>query len=299
MSTLALLTDRLFDYAGMFPPAALPFEEALRKSAGFPDTLRRPEIRNADMVLTPDTLPRLTPEAMEAAGWAPDRPCTVCLVGVPAADLGAQADAALSWNQARTDGPFAARIVSVETTVGDDLRDPAPVRDALAAAQASLGDITLCVEPRWPDAAWAQGQDRVLALLDDLPGAGLKVRCAGPTALSHATLGKLLPEVVRRGLRLKATQGLHHPFAGDERHGNGHGFLNLAVGLRMARVLGADTLTELLADPEPASFVFGDGLRWREHCLLAQRVHDEVRRVPFQIGSCSLDEPDADLAAIL
>ena len=49
--TLELLLSRLFDYAGMFPPAGRSFHEALKESASLPTSLTRPGMLSSDLVL--------------------------------------------------------------------------------------------------------------------------------------------------------------------------------------------------------------------------------------------------------
>ena len=69
----------LFDHAGMFPPAALSFEDALREAAVLPDVLARPDLLQNDLVLTPEHWAKVDDEALAAADY--DRTLHVCLVG--------------------------------------------------------------------------------------------------------------------------------------------------------------------------------------------------------------------------
>lgn len=297
MNSLDLLTDRLFDYAGMFPPAALSFEDALAESARFPRTLHRSGLLAADMVVTPESLQRVDGDALKAAGF--DRECTLCLVGVPADQALPTAAAIKAFNRDRRDA--GQRIVSLELHF-----DEVPAPMVVDAARRPLGDdVQVYVEAKWPDAALSERLPEVLGLLDafnasgEAPPVGFKVRCAGPTALSHATLAQVLEAVAERRIPFKSTQGLHHPFAFDPTHQNEHGFLNVAAALRFAQAgaLSGDDLVHLLRDPEPASFSFQDGLGWTHHRLLMQRLR-EALEIPFAIGSCSLAEPDEDLATL-
>ena len=302
---LERVTDGLFDYAGMFPPAALSFEDALAESARFPETLHDPELVAADMVLTPDALTRLTKEALHEAGYA-GRPCRVCLVGVPVTDAPKQAEAVVAFNRERAHDSPPQRIISLEVHFENE--DITTIQGAMDKAQRILDACTdrvqLYLEPKWDDARLAKGLTGVMQIMDsinhDAPHVGFKVRCAGPTALSHATLAKVMAHVNLRSIPLKLTQGLHHPFAGDPTHGNVHGFLNVVFGLRLHRDTDMDVeeLATLLADDAPADFVWDHGIGWRGRRISMQSVVESSLAVPFSIGSCSIAEPDADLSGL-
>src|SRR5690242_12892945 len=108
MNALDLLTARLFDYAGMFPPASLGFAEALAEAARAP-RLARPSMLATDMVVDGANLRNVTLKALEKAGFG-DTLCSVALVGVPEKDLRRVLPRVASFNQSR-DG--AAAVVSV------------------------------------------------------------------------------------------------------------------------------------------------------------------------------------------
>lgn len=304
MNALDALLEGLFDYAGMFPPAALSLEEAVRESARFPDALERPDMLGADLVLRPDGLARLRTEDLAAAGFSPRRGCKICLVGVPLADAEAQARNLTTWNQERALAKVPQSVVSLE--VHADLARPAhevaaslmPLRFLLAET-----DVRIYLEPAWDDATWQERFDDAFACIDatnedgELRPVGLKVRCGGPNALSPATLARIIAAVNERELAWKATQGLHHPLV-EERHGNQVGFVGLVTALRLQRALGesfgADESAACIAEQDPDAFTFDDGLRWRDH-VVAGTALGRTLRTRFQIGSCSLREPDEDL----
>jgi hypothetical protein len=297
MNGLDALTEGLFDYAGLFPPAALGLEEALRESARAP-RLHRPRMVAADLVLTPKELPRITRQGLYFSGFG-DTTCTLCLVGVDRNGLAAAVAQAQGFN--RTGAPWA-RITALEAH-GDAFS--ATGFQGLDKARGDLGDVRLFIEPRWPNTAWAGRQPKLMALLARLkesgPAVGLKVRGAGPTAVTKATLARLIPDVTRLGVPFKATQGLHHPIL-EARYGNSLGFLNLALALRLCQAqgdgLGASDLAALLKESDPAAFDFSDGVEWRDYGLYPDTLERAKRGLPFTIGSCSLGEPDADLVRL-
>ncbi len=296
---LERVTDGLFDYAGMFPPAALNFEDALSESARFPETLHDPELVANDLVLTPEALEKLDEAALHHAGFA-GRPCRVCLVGVSVQDAVAMAGRVKEFNLMRHRQNPPQRINALELHFEDE--GFRTVQEAVKGARKILGKkVALYLEPKWDDERMAGGFDGVMAILDDInegsPKVGLKVRCGGPTKLSHIMLARVMGYANHRSIPLKFTQGLHHAFAGDPRHDNKHGFLNCVFGLRLHRdtSMSLDELVACLADDEPANFVWEEGIGWRGHRVGMQSVVESASAVPFAIGSCSIHEPDAEL----
>lgn len=122
--------------------------------------------------------------------------------------------------------------------------------------------------------------------------ARLKVRCGGLTpdmVPSPRRLAETLVACAARRLPLKATAGLHHPFRHDEPTLGGpqHGFVNLLAAASAAVAgAGVDELVDILETEEggaPAMF---------------ERVDRHARSLVASIGSCSIDEPVADLQAL-
>lgn len=118
-----------------------------------------------------------------------------------------------------------------------------------------------------------------------------KVRCGGLTpdmVPSSRWLAEVLVACASRRLPLKATAGLHHPFRHYETDLGGpqHGFLNL-LAAASAAVGGAghDELVKILETEQD------DG------ATLVERIDRHARELVASIGSCSIDEPVADLTA--
>jgi hypothetical protein len=296
MNGLDTLTTGLFDHAGLFPPASLDLPEALRQAARVP-RLRRPRLVAADMVVPLERLAAITRQELYFAGFG-DTACTLAVVGVERKDAAAAARQVRAFN--RASAPWAC-IAALEVH-GDAF--PVQAVPALRALKRSLGDVRLYLEPKWTGAKWKAGQAQMLTLLEKLKGGahpvGLKFRCAGPTAASKATLERLLPAAVAARIPLKATQGLHHPLptAADPQLG----FLGLAMAVRLLQVHGAEftakDLAALLRESDPAQFAFGEGVEWGEFGLHEATLKRAMAELPFTIGSCSLDEPDEELARL-
>jgi hypothetical protein len=122
--------------------------------------------------------------------------------------------------------------------------------------------------------------------------ARVKVRCGGVTpdmVPSTARLAEVLVACAARRLPLKATAGLHHPFRhhAAEIGGPQHGFLNLLAAASAAMAgASADELVDLLE------------VEVDDRAVVLERIDRRSRDLVASIGSCSIDEPVADLQAL-
>ena len=146
-----------------------------------------------------------------------------------------------------------------------------------------------------------------------LPGhvAAAKVRTGGIVADAFPDsrrIAEFIHACVLADVPFKATAGLHHPVRGEHKltYDAGakscvmHGFLNVFVAavLVHARKSELAQTTQILEETDPKAFVFSEeGLRWKQ--LLADDTTIARAREAFALsfGSCSFDEPVADLQA--
>ena len=122
-------------------------------------------------------------------------------------------------------------------------------------------------------------EEKVAALADR--GLRAKVRCGGAEVPSQAELGRFLRACRDAGVPFKATAGLHHPLATDERHG----FLN---------VLAACAFENENALAGRVSLTPG-ALRWGECEAGAEELARVRREQLVAVGSCSFFEPVDEL----
>jgi len=135
---------------------------------------------------------------------------------------------------------------------------------------------------------------------------GAKVRCGGVSADAVPTPAQLAGFIALAnalGVPYKATAGLHHPV----RHFNAeagyvqHGFLNLAGAAVLARAHGLDerALETLLADEDASDFKLdGERFSWCGVTAHAGEIGAARLRGLRSYGSCSFDEPVADLLGL-
>lgn len=142
-------------------------------------------------------------------------------------------------------------------------------------------------------------------LVDPIGSMGLraKIRTGGltPEAFPDAArVARYLRECAAEAVPFKATAGLHHPlrcarpltYEPDAPVGTMHGFVNLF----MAAALAGTADEEVLLDANPASFRFDDThASWHEYAATTELIERVRAEFAISFGSCSFEEPIADL----
>ncbi|MBK9775788.1 MAG: hypothetical protein IPP62_05435 [bacterium] len=302
----------LIDYAGLFPPAALPLEPALAEYARHRDG---PDAWMLGRFIVPAARLEALAAALAADPFlAGRRPWSLAVLAGGSGDLAAamavlpaQADAVAACEQS---GP---RGLSV-----DGLEAPLPAGAAAATALAGamadegLGGRDLYLEPG-PGAAIEAALDDIAAAAAEwagkggaFPALGVKLRCGGLAPEAFPTperVAAVLAGCAQRGLPLKFTAGLHHPV----RHRSEsppvmmHGFLNVVGAALLANAGDAEAgvLAACLSEIDVAAFrLDGDGFAWGGHRLDAAAVAKARTARVSGFGSCSFEEPRQDLISL-
>ncbi len=297
-----LLAD-LIDYAGLFPPAGLGMERAVREYAAYKDgehawmlgrfvvpIERLGEFEAAAIVL---------PQVDEVEVWK--------LSVLSSPGEGKEAYGTLA-RDLREVAAFNARhavfeIDAVEVRV-DHLPKMYASLEALRDARSEgLGLIAFYEVPLGDDTP---------QFIEELKswGAFAKVRTGGLTAEAFPTpveLERFIRLCHLAGLPFKATAGLHHALRGLHPYtyepggesGAMHGFLNvfLAAGFIGSGMSEADAVG-LLEEASPDAFAFvDDGVTWNGHRLSTDRLR-RARMLARSFGSCSITEPVEDLRTL-
>lgn len=135
---------------------------------------------------------------------------------------------------------------------------------------------------------------------------GVKLRTGGVTAdafPSPEQMAAVLTGCRDRGIAMKFTAGLHHPIRmfREEVNTKMHGFLNVFTAgmLTYAYNLDVATTAEILTDETPASFsLTTKRLAWRNLMLSLSEIEHLRKTALHSYGSCSFDEPREDLQAL-
>jgi hypothetical protein len=284
--SLRALVAGLVDYAGLYPPAALPMADAVGEYA-----------RQLDL-----------PEAWMLGRFV-----------VPVARLAEFADVAAPLVATRA--PW-----RISALAGDDpIADAAAIRSLNAAHAGRLRVDAVEGKASTPEqvvrASRAFGTDFALylelpsgdeprPLLEavSLQGARAKIRTGGVTAGAFPTaaaIARFLQRCAELDVPFKATAGLHHPLRGEHRltyeadapRAAMFGFLNVfAAGAMATGGVAEAELIQVLEEREASAFAFPpDGLRWRHRFVPLEQLARARASFAMAFGSCSFREPVSDL----
>jgi hypothetical protein len=303
MHAVRLLLDSVLDYAGLFPPAKLDMAPTVANFARyrrFPERwmlarLIVPVTRFPEFVSAADPL---LPKTADVEG---DEPWPLSVLVAPASDREIVADLERieRFNARMEDREFSrahgrAAIDTVETRA----TTPHEIDRALEYVPDDIFayfEIPADGDPR--------GLVATMASLD----AGAKIRTGGLTPDAHPT-----PEQVARFLKVcraaevpfKATAGLHHPcrHLATDVGCMQFGFLNVFVAGCMLwndDRMDEKEIEQILVEERASAFEFGpSGLSWRKRSLRFDEIAEARERFAHSFGSCSFDEPLADLRAL-
>lgn len=310
------IVEALFDYAGLYPPASLSFEAALDQSLRFDEELQRPHLVGTDFVVGSELLPKLLESQHRLHGRRTLFRVAVILKTPPTERKAVVAEIGALFSQieglVENERP-PVRLVSCE------LRSTEPIEQLIPSLQVllpqlveKLGDCTpfLFLECDQLLSSDLAARTALYELLHDANTlnsrlrVGIKTRCGGASAATRTDLATLLLDTYHHSLPLKATAGLHHPLIERERYGNQVGFLTLAIARLLLDKFGPERLIHgdleaCLAAENPRDFNFSEEhFTWREFSLSLADLEAANERSLLRIGSCSIAEPDGDLARL-
>jgi hypothetical protein len=302
-SLRALLTG-VIDYAGLFPPAQLPLEQALRNVAAY---RKSPDAWMLGRFVCPSkSLAQLTAYPPLSIVGRGGNPIKEFLTGLrdDLEDMLAlrqkQPDAAIETYEVR----LCNDLLTADS--GKDLRTVLYGPDGMLES----GGVVLesCFYEVAYDPDWFKTIGFLIGALIESPERkkGLKIRCGGATAAAVPTVNDLSFGLVacrKTGIPVKFTAGLHHPLRrqDDSLATKTHGFLNVFVAgaLCHARGLELDQVQPILAEEDANHFHFDDAeLWWKDLRATTEEVRAARSNLVLSFGSCSFDEPREDLRAL-
>jgi hypothetical protein len=280
MSATDAALSGLIDYAGLYPPAALDMQTAIRNYLAYRE---QPHAWMLGRFIV--DLARLD-DLREAAGTALAN-LRLSLIVTADADVGVVAERraqgfCIQCLEIKCEEPL--KIARICEHAPRDMKCyfEIPVSQACSSTVDAIATVGMCAKLRM----------------------GGVVPEAFPMARQVAERMHLLAD---RGVAFKATAGLHHPvrshhrltYADDSPSATMHGFINVLCAAAAIRFGGSAKDSERILDEEDTgAFHVTDealgvhGLRWT-----AEEVR-EVRQFFTGFGSCSFTEPIQDLEAL-
>ncbi len=313
-AALRAFLSGLIDYAGLFPPASLALEPAIRNYAAYQQSA---EAWMLGRFICPAA--RLTELDSFIELFSAARPLTISALGVTAqsnAEFPARVEACLA-----SIAMF--REKHGECVIVDMLELPVPVglvvKECLpAVANLIERDGPPRLKPFFEISSGTDWRNAIALVVDAMAAhnahwqgtrcqpVGFKLRTGGPVAAAFPA-----PEVVAhalttcrdRGVALKCTAGLHHPLRRFDAsvQTKMYGFLNVfgAGTLAHASGLNAAEVQAILEDEDAAHFRFDErGLAWKEVRATTDEISAARAQLMLSFGSCSFDEPREDLRAL-
>ncbi len=312
MSSVQTLMGGLIDYAGLFPPSKLPMKKATENYAKY---LRAEHADFVGRFICP--VPKLEELSREASIVMPG---TYATSGYPE-----HADSIEPW---QTSGII---IGDLEENLEmiyrfnehhDDEANGLALVDAIEMRVSSADEIDEALEiiPEMIDTAFEVPQDIIMngdprGLIAAMSGSGVlaKIRCGGvePSMFpSSENIADFMLACKNASVLFKCTAGLHHPirseqaltYEDDAPRGVMHGFVNVFVAA--AYVLSAkspdhQTAVGILEEMNPDAFIFNeDGVIHKKTRVSTIQLAQMREGFATSYGSCSVDEPIADLKAM-
>jgi hypothetical protein len=322
--SLRALLSGIIDYAGLFPPAKLPLDQAIRNYAHY---RQEPDHWMLGRFICPAArLTELDPFHEEL--FQSGDPFVFSVLGRggnTAAEflrsLEADLETLAAFRQ-RHEARVVADVFEVRLPAEEIGPNTGRTLAMLLAAAAELleaygpPEITPFYEAAL-DADWHEALSMVIGVVANgnsygshqrqyCRPAGFKLRCGGLEASAFPSIGQvayLVTACRSLGVPLKATAGLHHPI----RHFDNalqtrmHGFVNVFGAAVLAQVhrLSEDQVRHIIADEEAQNFVFEDaGFRWNGFEARPEEIRAARQQFAVSFGSCSFEEPRQDLRAL-
>lgn len=296
MSSARAFLSGIVDYAGLFPPASLGMHTAVRKYATHlsgvdADLLGRFVVPAERLDEFSAAAEALLPQGPGAKPWR-----LSVIAGSAGSDQGAAREKTLHFNCSHwTDAPNGHAVC-------DAIEIPVKSSDDAASALRSFpAFFQLFLEiPSEPD------PETLIAVLEGTSAAA-KIRTGGVTESaipSSAQVVRFIRACVRRGVRFKATAGLHHAVRGvypltyerDAPVAMMHGYLNVFLAAAFSKAgMGEADLIRLLDETDASAIrISDDGASWRGNSVTGAQLADARESVALSFGSCSFTEPVAE-----
>jgi hypothetical protein len=290
MPTLRSFLSGVIDYAGLFPPATLDMQAAVRNYAEYRtgedrDLLGRFVLPSSRLGEFADVSRGVLERGVGSVPW--------CLSVIVDGDIA---------EARKTMMGFTATHMS-HSEAGHAMCDAVELR---AATERDVTDASVAFPKpihRFFEVSSGGQLRSILETVASRKGSA-KIRTGGveQDAFPRSeTVVRFINECNRLGIPFKATAGLHHAICGfypltyevGAEHGNMYGFINVFLASAfIGRGLDDEEAYEILEESSPAAFVVHNaGVTWRSHELSREDLRLTRAQLFLSFGSCSFREP--------
>jgi hypothetical protein len=283
--SLHALLHTIVDYAGLFPPASLPMDAAVRNYAAYRED---PHAWMLGRFVVPvSRLDEMT-HAVDAPGEGAHPWRLSALIGE---DLVGDVARVAAFNSASR---FAI-VDAVEVKAGN-VAAISQIDAAIPKQIKTYVEIPVSHDPRELIATIAEHKLRA------------KIRTGGVTPEAFPPvehIARFMRECYTVGTGFKATAGLHHPlrstraltYQENSPRGVMHGFLNvfLAAVFQYNGLTRGDATTIMSAETLAGVAFEDDAVTWKDYSVTLGEIQTVRRRFAVAFGSCSFREPVDDL----
>ena len=304
-SSLAKLVAETVDYAGLFPPAALPITDVVRNYSTYLEN--DPQNMLARLIIPTGKLDQLLESRDELKSKKPWQISALCPpIGTDETSnesaLTRSLETIVAFNEKCGEDVATIDAIEVKSLSAEQIQ---PTMDAVPE------DLNVFIEVPWQSdieewissIARGKGEKQIFA----------KIRTGGVTPdLIPPTerVAKFIATCAKHDVGFKATAGLHHPLRADFRLtykddapiGTMHGFLNVFVASLLAfeHRPSVDIIDSILNVQSVDDFSFSDDeLKWSDLSVSTQKVEEFRNQRIVSFGSCSFTEPTEELKQIL
>ncbi|PEZ76290.1 hypothetical protein CN380_21050 [Bacillus sp. AFS017274] len=284
----------LIDYAGLFPPAALPLPEAISNFHAY--------IHDSDSwMLGPFVIPasRLGELKQFKAQFNDQYPLRLSVILTKSEEIPTELEAIqLFLETYKTAGAIEAIEFPLPPQINPSF---------LENLEKRTGNYPIYCEMTGTNDQLLNTLDTIHSINQKSPKRiGIKMRMGGITANLFPSVNQaafVIHECQKRELPLKFTAGLHHPIRQyrTEVETRMHGFVNVFTASIMAysRSVNTATIQAILLDEDPTNFSFTtDSLSWRDFTVSSADIIKARSFFAASYGSCSFNEPREELGEL-
>ena len=293
MKSVDALLAGLVDYAGLFPPAGEPMQQAVKNYASY---LRSTDRAALGRFIVP--VSRLAEFEEAAVGLLPTSGESWRLSALVSGDLGAAVAGIADFNRRHAQPAAGCAVIDaaeLKAATVDDIENQSRLLPSRLTAYFEI--------PTGREVG-------VLVAAIRAAGRRAKIRTGGVTADAFPPPREVIAFISacqRAGVQFKATAGLHHPLRGEYRltyepgspKAQMYGYLNVFLAAALLRDgKSGDIALQALEETDPGAFVIGDdAIEW-SGCRLTTSCLQAAREFAISFGSCSFREPIDELSRL-